>query len=510
MTDEPRDDVRPPLPWLPFALAVGFGVLGTLWLLAVPAWARIDVDEGGNLAKARLLSIGHDLYGDIWSDQPPMFTWLVAGWEALLGIDVTADATAARVLVVLLASMIVFVAADVARHCARTDARRVAVACVVAVMLLVGSKLFVQLSGSVMIGLPAISFAVLSLWCLWRAGVTRTWLALLAGVLLGFGLLTKLNVFTVAPAVVWLCWTGRDRFALTGLFLAGLFGTIIAAIVVEPDLGRQLVTPHVATLTGDTNLVDATVTRAGAESRAEQVVRNVTQLSNDLRRDLPLLLTAVAGAILIRRDLTADARRLVIASAGWLVLSLAILPFASPLWAHHITLVTVPLSLMAATVVGTLAGRWPWCPAAKATAVLAAIAVVGASVRIVGDAGEHGRVRSQQLPADVLPAALDLRPEDGFGYAYADDTMLAIAAGRLPLPEAAVPSMKRRRRGELSDAAIADMIEANRPDILILGRFDYPQEDALTAGYRFVAGDRRRLYVRTDLVPSTASTRPSR
>jgi len=50
-------------------------------LLLFPIWSsfQLDADEGVNLGKAMLLDKGFKLYTDIWSDQPPVLTYILAG-----------------------------------------------------------------------------------------------------------------------------------------------------------------------------------------------------------------------------------------------------------------------------------------------------------------------------------------------------------------------------------------------------------------------------------------------
>ena len=58
---------------------------------------EMDFDEGVNLIKALLLLRGFPLYRLVWSDQPPLFTYLLAGEFRLAGLSVNA----ARLLVLL-------------------------------------------------------------------------------------------------------------------------------------------------------------------------------------------------------------------------------------------------------------------------------------------------------------------------------------------------------------------------------------------------------------------------
>src|SRR4051794_5789212 len=46
---------------------------------------QYDTDEGLNLMKSLLQLRGHHLYSEIWSDQPPLFTYILSGWFKLTG-----------------------------------------------------------------------------------------------------------------------------------------------------------------------------------------------------------------------------------------------------------------------------------------------------------------------------------------------------------------------------------------------------------------------------------------
>ena len=60
----------------------------------------MDSDEGINLMKAQMLLRGYSLYSEIWSDQPPLLTYLLAGLFSLLG----ARENAGRILVLIFSS----------------------------------------------------------------------------------------------------------------------------------------------------------------------------------------------------------------------------------------------------------------------------------------------------------------------------------------------------------------------------------------------------------------------
>ena len=65
---------------------------------------QIDDDEGGNLMKALLVNKGYALYAEIWSDQPPLLTLVLAQWFRWVG----ASLVASRVLVVLFSAILLW------------------------------------------------------------------------------------------------------------------------------------------------------------------------------------------------------------------------------------------------------------------------------------------------------------------------------------------------------------------------------------------------------------------
>src|SRR5690242_11038772 len=58
---------------------------------------QYDTDEGLNLMRSMLVTLGHPLYSQVSSDQPPLFTQILALLFRLIGFDVNP----ARFLVLL-------------------------------------------------------------------------------------------------------------------------------------------------------------------------------------------------------------------------------------------------------------------------------------------------------------------------------------------------------------------------------------------------------------------------
>src|SRR5512139_1027109 len=65
---------------------------------------QFDSDEGLNLMRSMLVTLGHPLYSEVSSDQPPLFTHLLALLFRVVGFEVNP----ARMLVLLFATLLVW------------------------------------------------------------------------------------------------------------------------------------------------------------------------------------------------------------------------------------------------------------------------------------------------------------------------------------------------------------------------------------------------------------------
>ncbi len=104
-------------------------------------------------------------------------------------------------------------------------------------------------------------------------------------------------------------------------------------------------------------------------------------------------------AMLLRHD-----RRLAWTLVAWVGTALVVLPFANPLWPHHLTLVTVPAALVAGVGIATAVARFETIKTDRlvtVSLVVGIIACVGGLVRIGGDVFGHGRENKHRLDADA-------------------------------------------------------------------------------------------------------------
>jgi len=151
---------------------------------------EFDYDEGLNLMKVLLYSQGFSLYTQIWSDQPPFLTVLLSHWFSLFGQSIFA----ARFLILLFSALLIWsfyqiICSSVGR-----------IPALVATLLLFTSWLFIRLSISVMIGIPSLSLAMLSIYMLiLYKRYCRKCFVVFSGGLLALSLQTKLFTMFLVP-----------------------------------------------------------------------------------------------------------------------------------------------------------------------------------------------------------------------------------------------------------------------------------------------------------------------
>lgn len=184
-----------PLVWhltaMDCAVPIGFGVL--LFLIApLRATLEFGVDEGYELMKAFLVSLGHPLYREIWNDHPPLHTEMVAALFRIFG----PSAYVARLLSLSFATLLV---GSLYKLVSYKSGR---LAGLVAVGLLLSSAYFLQLSVSVMLEVPAMALATTSVlaWFKYTLSKKTYWLVL-SGALFACALQIKFTAAIFLPAL---------------------------------------------------------------------------------------------------------------------------------------------------------------------------------------------------------------------------------------------------------------------------------------------------------------------
>ena len=318
-----------------FALVVaGFG----LWQATHLGGSFWDTDEGLNVIKAYLVQNGTELYTYVWSDQPPGLTQLLAWSFTAFGPSMTV----ARGVVLAHALVLLVAIGWIVR-----EAGGGWPAAIGAAVLLMLAPNFFWASRAVMIGLPALSLATLSIAMAMAYARTgkRRWL-LLGGVVFGLGLLEKLiGLYLIVPLAI-AVWgrTGAGSptsmvHRLRSLVIDGAVMAVGAAIVLAFALAAYDVRTMIDQAVG--TVIAARGVPEYALDRAWSLDKLAFWLFGEHRF---LIGPALLGVLVLVRERSNAAAVLL----SWLVLTLVALLNQTPLWPKHhflaLLVVMVPLA----------------------------------------------------------------------------------------------------------------------------------------------------------------------
>lgn len=447
-----------------------FFIGGTLWVMPLSLFV-FDNDEGINVIKAVLLADGYPLYTQTWSDQPPVFTQLLQWAFALFGEKMVV----ARLLVLALATLFVWA------YTSTIQAQIGSAAAWVALFLLMLSDNFLRLSVSVMIGLPALAFAMVAIYLLQRyKRLGGNWQLIVAGILMGLSLQTKILTIVMLPILgLDLLDYGRDLGGVRARFWAKLRHALLwglVTLVVYGLIGLYYQAFDLTMLLGAH--LSGDVQSAYAEEGGWSEVRRF------LLFDYGHLLLAVLGLLALRAQRAWQG----LLPLGWLLLALLLLLYHRPMWYHHYQLLAIPLCWLAAYLVpliggavgGALApvGRFAWVTNGV---VVAGVVVVAAWLLVArGQASVPGY--NQNADDQTIVALLQANATQN-QWVFTDRAIYPFYAGLRVPPEIAVFSRKRFFGQNLNNQILLTVMTQYTPAQVLIMRF----KDDLLADPEFVA-----------------------
>jgi 4-amino-4-deoxy-L-arabinose transferase-like glycosyltransferase len=427
----------------------------------------MDFDEGFNLVKAQLLLRGFALYRDVWSDQPPLFTYLLAGILRFIGqnVNIVRGFTLILVCIFIWAFWKILASVWGKWHAAA------------GILLLFLLPRFTDLSVSVMIGLPAIVFAALSMGALmsWHRQSRYFWLVVSA-VLMATSVLIKLFTGFLAPIFVvgilidgyskdrdlnhWFKWL-RPAF-IWGIIFSALFLIPIWTTVTPQNLG-QLINDHLT---------------ATALANYENDPRY--WLWPQLIDARPILILTVFGGFytILRK------RWLFLYPLAWTVAAFIFLSNHLPVWTHQQLLVTIPAVFLSAVAGGeALSTLWGFLRARPgldwqmlvglACALLFGFALAVRFPPVLSAFNDKPTFKSpgfKQTSTEMQFLYQVIRFAPQTHWMVTDLPIYAFYA-RVPIPpNLAVFSMKRLTTGQLTEESIIETMQVYQPEQVLLGR----------------------------------------
>jgi len=482
-----------------------------LFVLFVWSWHpfhdvfEFDPDEGNNIIKALMVAKGHPLYSETWSDQPPLFTYMLRWWFGVT--DWTVDQ--GRMMVLLCSSILLWALYHIIRP------RWGRAAGFAAVLLLAASYRYSALSVAVMLAMPTLMLAMLAIYALarYRRKPHTAWVVA-SGVFVVLSLFTKMITLPVAVlvflAMLQTAWSKRGDSQRKGRWLrpvllwsGGFVGAGAVAFLLTIPINdiMQLIRPHLS------------AQEKMASTGFDQVFLDM------VKADYAFALLGFVGLLRIlgKRDWFS------ILAVVWCLMSYVLLWRHRPLWYHHYPLLAVPLCWTAGIGMGAVfsAEAWRACsPRRGLRAVFATLVLllslcfgVLAAVHIPAKferEHEYAGRYVMMAPGDLYTVAVLRQFKDRTDYVVTDRQMLAFSAGIRVPPELSVTSVKRMRSGSLSMETLLRLLEEFDPGVVHLSwrrriRMTRELNDYLETRYSRLYADPRggrsydRCYVRTDL-----------
>jgi len=496
-------------------------VRNSFWHLALPAGFMLFVftsypfrevfgnpDEGINVMKAMLMSSGEPLYGAIWSDQPPVFSYMLLFVFRLFGFNVNIG----RVFVLALSGILMWAYAWFMRI-AWGDLHAL-----IGAVVLLFLPFYLPMSVAIMVGLPALSLAMISLVPIaaYHRDGRSIWLVLSAAIM-SAAVLTKLFVGIVAPVVMLVIWAGtyaRSRNGSnrlwTGFRPAFLYGAVFALVtlfltfrLIGFEHFDQVITPHL-------------------EASALPIYENDESLTLEFHLGTSVLtiVLAYAGALItvVKRNILGAYPIL------WAVAAYLFLSNHSPVWGHQVLLVTIPAAMLAGYAAAEgmiwLRGRPGFGERPNLSGLIHASVVLVFLFLAVS--------KGSALLSDLRPAPSfstpGLKPTSNevqfmvMMLEYADDThvmltdlpLYAFRAGIPAAPDLVVFSHKRVATGNISEDQLIRFLAEEQPEQVFFGRFYFENlETVLAEDYELVrTHDSMRLYILKSLLSQGRETRP--
>ncbi len=479
--------------------AAGWAWLPVLWLglTMLPAWPgarrvwQFSADEGLNMMKARLLADGVPLYGAVWNDQPPLYTHYLAGLVKLSDVLVPGQPVVALWLARLTSLALIALSAGLIYKLAR---RHVGIpAAAVGAAGLWAGYFVTMMSGTVLIGTPAVALALLAAWATVRATERQplAWAAG-AGLLLATSLLCKMLMVPLVVALpLWLVL--RKQFAAAGV-LSGV-GLLAFGLIgwLSGFFG------------GITQMAGAGLSQQTRDGFADRDVLAFF-LRFGIRQWATIILAGLGIGWAWQRRVPAAGLAVM-----WLAVMGGLLALHRPLWYHHLLVLIVPLAWLGAygaEAVMQRVGRYAkplitrpavhrrtvWhvdgdsrrmrrtkrvstveilnlttARTTLSTAVALALVVLLTVGPMRRSRYVFGEVRGEQLFTQIIDP---LREAPGKAV-FADQLLYAYLADRRVPPTLAVMSSKRLRSGMIDSAEVIAALEEADVRVMHLARFDF-------------------------------------
>jgi 4-amino-4-deoxy-L-arabinose transferase-like glycosyltransferase len=418
---------------------------------------ELDYDEGLNLIKALLYSQEFSLYTQIWNDQPPLFTVLLSLWLSLFGQSVFA----ARFLVLLFSALLIWCFYQIInRELGRTPA-------FAATLLLLTSWLFIRLSISVMIGIPSLSVAMLSIYLLtlYKNYFNKLFL-LLSAFFIALSLQTKLFTILLIPVIIfYLADFKIEIFKIKKRLLYPIFiwlATLSFTYILIGLFYQQF--------SNYSQILQSHLYQPKSTKLAN--FNNIEYLPYMISQDCEYIVLAFIGifAIFWKKQ------RNGLFPLTWLGITILFLLNHKPIWYHHYPLLSIPICWLSAYGIASMRDRFlkdwhynlnsPNSPNLKKIIIPCLASLFLIILIIATPANTKGKP-----PNNLGVMQLVAKYKNSTQWIFTDRPIYAFYAGLRVPPEMAVMSYKRLNSGDLTSKELLAILQKYHPEQILLARW---------------------------------------
>lgn len=484
------------IPWFHFILPLSF-FLAEISIICFYYRFEFNPDEGINLIKAFLIYYDFELYRDIWSDQPPLLTNILAFIFNIFEPNVNS----ARLIILFFSTvllwqvwLILYLFGGVLHA-------------YIGCFFLIISPQYWRLSISVMIGLPCITLttgAIISI-ILWHVNKSKGWL-ITSALLLSLSIATKLFTLFVALIIVIgilidialnharSSWHKKLQHPAIWLITFLGFSSLLFLFQVGVNNFHFLIGNH-----------------AGARNiGAFQDIDLGRSMKNDYR--IFLIGFAVWATIIAwqRRQWQ------ILYFTAWFASSYLLLINHRPVWHHHVLLLLVPAIILVGYGIGEIITKQIKLDLVccfKRNKIMS-IFILAVSIVTILLIGEQTKTTAKEIDGWLIPnnkneiaAQIDeqflveiikLKPQTD--WIFTDSPMFAFRADIPIPPSTAVLSQKQIITENITESKLINVINLYQPQQILLKRFPWLKlTKAIDRDYELIKKiDNYRLYLRKD------------
>lgn len=435
---------------------------------------EFDPDEGINLMKASLLKHNYRLYTEVWNDQPPLLTYILAFVFNIFGEKVNF----ARTVILLFAAILAWENWLILYFWGGK------LAAFIGSLLLLVAPNYLRLSVSVMIGLPAIVLAMTAILTIiiWHEGKQNIWL-IASAIFLSLSILTKLFTLFLAPIIVAGIlidsWSGGSRQLNLASWYQKLQPAILWCLVFS---GLTLIL--IGLLVGYNNIYFLIDNHSDARNLA--AFENLS-LDDAIRANYRVFLFGLSGLGILFAVRQQQWQAFYF--LAWFLVSFFLLQQHRPVWYHHSILVYLPAIALVGYALKEVIVKFIQLLTAKKTSpkktvIAFSIIVFITSILMIGEHTKTtfkkieswqnmgiGYRQTNSLERQFITEIA--QQSSSTNWMITDSPIFAFRSGLIVPPSLAVVSSKQLETGKLTGRELLDAIAQYQPEQILFKRFDW-------------------------------------